>query len=85
MVTVKNDHKPIIHALSKTSDAWTGRQQRQVSAIAETGCTVQHLPGKLNPVVDALQHAEIDNVHGSIKISGIVLGIHYIQRAEAQA
>ena len=54
MVTIKNDHKPIIHALSKTSDAWTGRQQRQISAIAETGCTVHHLPGKLNPVVDAL-------------------------------
>ena len=54
VVTAKTDHKPIIHALSKTSDAWTGRQQRQLSEIAETGFTVQHLYGKLNPVVDAL-------------------------------
>ena len=53
-VTVKTDHKPIIHALSKTSDAWTGRQQRHLSAIAETGCTIQHLPGKQNPVADAV-------------------------------
>ena len=47
VVTAKTDHKPTIHALSKTSDAWTGRQQRQLSEIAETGCTVQHLSGKL--------------------------------------
>ena len=84
-VTVKTDHKPIIHALSKTSDAWTGRQQRHLSAIAETGCTIQHLPGKQNPVADALSRAEIDAIYDTIEINGVVLGVDYTQMAKAQA
>ncbi len=80
-VTIRTDHKPIVQAFVKSSDAWTSRQQRHLSAIAETGCTIEHLPGSLNPVADALSRVEIE----SCTINSVVLGIDYAKMAEAQA
>ena len=73
--TIRTDHQPLIHAFSKTQDAWSPRQQRHLSAIAEFGCTIQHIPGKKNPVADALSRIQIDSVH---------LGINYNDVADAQ-
>ena len=67
--TICTDHKPLVTALSKTSDAWTSRQQRHLSTIiAETCCTIEYLPGKQNAVADALSRVEI---------STIQLGVNY--------
>ena len=66
--TICTDHKPLVTALSETSDAWTCRQQRHLSTIAETCCTIEYLPGKQNAVADALSLVEI---------STIQLGVNY--------
>ena len=73
--TICTDHKPLVTALSKPSDAWTGRQQRHLSTIAETCCTIEYLPGKQNAVADALSRVEI---------STIQLGVDYEELAAAQ-
>ena len=38
--TICTDHKPLVTALTKPGDAWTDRQQRHLSAIAEKACTI---------------------------------------------
>ena len=60
--TICTDHKPLVTALSKTSDAWTSRQQRHLSTIAETCCTIEYLPGKQNAVADAPSRVEISTI-----------------------
>ena len=73
--TICTDHKPLVTALSKHSDVWTSRQQRHLSTIAETCCTIEYLPGKQNAVADALSRVEI---------SAIQLGIDYVELCAAQ-
>ena len=51
---VLTDHKPLTFALTRVSDSWTARQQRQLSYIAEFTAKIVHLPGKLNVVADLL-------------------------------
>ena len=72
---VRTDHRPIVSALVKSSDAWSSRQQRHLSAIAELGCTVEYISGSSNPVADALSRIEID---------AVVAGIDYAAMAAAQ-
>ena len=55
--TICTDHKPLVAALTKPNDAWTARQQRHLSVIAETGCTMQYLPGLENPVATPMEEA----------------------------
>ena len=73
--TICTDYKPLVTALSKPSDAWTSRQQRHLSTIAETCCTIEYLPGKQNAVADALSRVEI---------STIQLGVDYEELSAAQ-
>ncbi|KAG1674372.1 [Pyruvate dehydrogenase (acetyl-transferring)] kinase, mitochondrial [Nymphon striatum] len=53
---------PLVSALTKPTDAWSDHQRRQMSAIAETSCTIQHLPGKNNLVADSLSCIEITSI-----------------------
>ena len=73
--TICTDHKPLVTALSKTSHAWTSGQQRHLSTIAETCCTIEYLIGKQNVVADALSRVEI---------STIQFGVNYHDLAAAQ-
>ena len=73
--TICTYHKPLVTALSKHSDAWTSRQQRHLSTIAETCCTIESFLGKQNAVADALSRAEI---------SAIQLGRDYVELCAAQ-
>ncbi|KAK3880545.1 hypothetical protein Pcinc_014973 [Petrolisthes cinctipes] len=66
---------PLVHALTRQKDAWSPRQRRHLSAIAEFNCTLTHLPGKKNPVADALSRIEINAVQ---------LGLDYNQLAKEQ-
>ena len=52
--TVWTDHKPLTFALSRISDSWMARQQRQLSYVAEYTSDIVHVPGKLNIVADLL-------------------------------
>jgi cleavage and polyadenylation specificity factor subunit 1 len=51
---VLTDHKPLTHALARTTDAWTARQCRQLSYVAEFTSDIRHLKGTDNVVADAL-------------------------------
>ena len=48
------DHKPLTYALSCSTDAWTAKQCRQLSYMAEFTSDIQHVPGQENVVADAL-------------------------------
>ena len=73
--TILTDHRPLVHAFSKQGDTWSDRQQRQLSCIAEFGCSLKYTPGAMNPVADALSRVEINSVH---------LGLNYEEIAAAQ-
>jgi transposase InsO family protein len=51
---ILTDHRPLTFALTRLSDAWSARQQRQLSAIAEYTTDIRHVPGAENVVADAL-------------------------------
>ena len=52
--TIWTDHKPLTFALSRVSDSWTARQQRQLSYVAEFTNKIIHVPGRLNIVADLM-------------------------------
>ena len=54
--TIFTDHKPLTHALFRTSPPWSARQQRQLAYLAEFTSSIVHVPGKENLVADALSH-----------------------------
>ena len=51
---VFTDHRPLVQALHRSTEAWSARQTRSLSYIAEFDLTLQYIPGKLNSVADAL-------------------------------
>ena len=52
--TIFTDHKPLTHALFRTSPLWSARQQRQLAYLAEFTNSIVHVPSKENLVADAL-------------------------------
>jgi hypothetical protein len=51
---ILSDHKSLSFALHKAADAWSARQQRQLSYMAEFTSDIRHVPGKENVVADWL-------------------------------
>lgn len=60
------DHKPLTFAMSKVSDPWSGRQQRQLAAISEFTTDIQHAAGKSNCVADCLSRVLVSPVYVGI-------------------
>ena len=60
--TIFTDHKPLTFAMSKVSEPWSARQQRQLAAISEFSTDIQHVAGKNNSVADALSRASINAI-----------------------
>ena len=56
--TIFTDHRPILAALNKTSEPASGRQARQLAAIAEATTDIRHVSGKDNVVADVLSRVE---------------------------
>ncbi|KAL5510849.1 hypothetical protein EMCRGX_G006458 [Ephydatia muelleri] len=67
--TAYTDHKPLIFCMSKVSEPWSNRQQRQLSYISEFTTDIQHIQGKDNPVADSLSRATLDSVQLGIDYS----------------
>ncbi len=51
---VYTDHKPLTFALSRATDAWSPRQGRHLSYVAEFTADIRYIPGKENVVADTL-------------------------------
>ncbi len=51
---IYTDHKPLTFALSRATDAWTPRQGRHLSYVAEFTADIRYIPGKENVVADTL-------------------------------
>ena len=73
--TIQTDHLPLVYAFTKKLDPHSARQQRHLCEIFEFNCTQQHVPGKKNPVADALSR----NL-----ISSVCLGLDYELLARLQ-
>ena len=52
--TAFTDHKPLVSAIAKISDPWSGRQQRPLAYISEFTTEIRHIAGKDNSAADAL-------------------------------
>ena len=52
--TLYTDHKLLNFALSKAAEAWTARQSRHLSYIAEFTSDIRHVAGLDNVVADTL-------------------------------
>uniref|UniRef100_A0A669BQR8 Gypsy retrotransposon integrase-like protein 1 n=1 Tax=Oreochromis niloticus TaxID=8128 RepID=A0A669BQR8_ORENI len=70
------DHKPLTFAMSKVSDPWSARRQRQLAAISEFTTDIRHVAGKSNHVADCLSRA---------LVSPVFLGIDYSAMAADQS
>jgi hypothetical protein len=69
------DHKPLTNAMSKTTEPWTDRQQRQLSYISEFTKDIQHVAGKSNVVADCLSRV----------LGAVQLNLDYSRMAVDQA
>ena len=70
---VKTDHRPLLTALTKKSEAFSSRQQRQLSAISEFSCQLEYIPGGNNPAADALSRATINPIQIGIDYRELAL------------
>ena len=59
------DHQPLTKAWKKTGEAWSSRQQRHLSTLAEHFRDVVHKKGSENSAADALSRALVDSVINS--------------------
>ena len=73
--TLYTDHKPLVAAMSKTTDPLTPRQQRQLAYVSEFTTAILHVAGKYNVVADCLSRADVNDIS---------LGIDFLQKAKAQ-
>lgn len=69
------DHKPLTFAMSKVSEPWSARQQRQLSYISEFTTDIRHIAGKSNLVADCLSRA---------MVGAVQLGLDYSKMAADQ-
>jgi len=69
---IKTDHKPLLGAFTKLSDAWSPRQQRQLAYIAEYTADLRHVAGLDNVVADALSRPpQAVSAAGSTRLAGV--------------
>ena len=66
------DHRPLTYALSRCTDAWTPRQQRQLSYIAEYTADIRYVPGVENVVADTLSRPPITDAQPSTAVSSML-------------
>lgn len=74
---VLTDHKPLVGALNKTTDAVSARQQRQLSFISEYTSDIRHVAGAENQVADLLSRPPI-------LVSQVAIGLNVTEVALEQ-
>ncbi|XP_077371323.1 uncharacterized protein LOC144014875 [Festucalex cinctus] len=74
--TVFVDHMPLAFSMSKLSEPWSARQQRQLSFISGYTTDIRHIAGKDDVVADCLSRAAVNTVQ---------LGLDFSRMAADQA
>ena len=59
--TIYTDHKPLVHALAKTTELWSASQQRQISAVSKFTTDIADVTRKNNIVADCLSRSRTIN------------------------
>ncbi len=57
--SIRTDHKPLVGALTRTSDPWTARQCRHLAYVAEFTSDIRHVAGQDNVAADALSRPPV--------------------------
>jgi transposase InsO family protein len=79
--TLYTDHKPLTHALSKAAEAWTARQGRHLSYIAEFTNDIRHISGVDNVVADTLSRPPGEHINA---VAAAPVQVDYLAIAAAQ-
>ena len=84
---ILTDHKPLVSAIRSNNPAYTARQRRHLSFIAEFSTDLRHIKGDSNTVADALSRAPVlpPVDVAALAISATSVGISLRQIAAAQA
>jgi cleavage and polyadenylation specificity factor subunit 1 len=69
--TLLTDHKPLMYAVQRTSDPWTGRQARQLAYITEFTSDIQHISGMDNLVADTLSRPAAEAAQPAAVVSPV--------------
>ena len=72
--TIFTNHKPLTFALSRSTDAWTAKQCRQLSYVAQFTSDIQHVPGQENVVADALSRPSSSSSRPLADSQGLIAG-----------
>jgi cleavage and polyadenylation specificity factor subunit 1 len=82
--TLYTDHKPLTYALSKAAEAWTARQSRHLSYVAEFTSDIRHVAGLDNIVADTLSRPPTGEQGGVNVAAAVPEQLDYRAIAEAQ-
>ena len=80
--TLYTDHRPLTFALSKAAEAWTARQSRHLSYVAEFTSDIRHIAGEENIVADSLSRPPTSRV-AAVAAAGVQLDYEAIAAEQA--
>lgn len=69
---IYTDYKPLTYALSRATDKYTPRQERQLDFIAQYTCDIRYVKGEANVVADALSRPGINAIQADSATPGLL-------------
>jgi transposase InsO family protein len=79
---ILTDHKPLTYALAKAADAWSARQQRHLSMVAEYTTDIRHIAGTDNVVADTLSRPALAAVAATEGLDYAAMAADQVKCAE---
>ena len=61
-ILVRTDHKALVNAINNGRGEHSLNEQRMINYIKEYGPSMQHIPGKENPVADSLSRPNLNSI-----------------------
>eukprot|EP00795_Rhopilema_esculentum_P017899 gene17899-biopygen2721 len=81
---VMTDHKPLLHALSSSSDRYSPREIRHLDFISQFTSDIRHVKGHQNVVADALSRIELNSLLNIPTLDFVTLSAAQQQDSEFQ-
>ena len=78
------DHKPLLHALSSSSDRYSPLEIRHLDFISQFTSDIRHIKGHRNVVVDALSRIELNSLLNIPTLDFVTLSAAQQQDSEFQ-